>query len=78
MTSKSSFASLMSAIFIILSSSVGYPRILMLPYQIVDLSMTHEHNDNPGTILMNHPWLFKKSVCPFGADVIIATSIPLA
>lgn len=61
MTSKSSFASLMSAIFIILSSSVGEPRILALSYQIVDLSMTHEHNDNFGTIFMNNPWLLRKS-----------------
>ena len=36
------------------------PRILTLPYQIVDLSMTHEHNDNFGTTFMNNPWHFEK------------------
>lgn len=27
----------------------------MLPYQTIDLSMTHEHNDKLGTTLTNNP-----------------------
>lgn len=48
----------------------------MLPYQTIDLSMTHEHNDKLGTTLTNNPYFFRYSVCSFEADVIIATSMP--
>ncbi len=55
MTFNSSFASLVSEILMILSSSVEYPRTLTLPYQMAVLSMIQAHNDSFGTILMNNP-----------------------
>ena len=54
-TFNSSFASLVSEILMILSSSVEYPRTLTLPYQMAVLSMIQAHNDSFGTILMNNP-----------------------
>lgn len=49
----------------------------MLPYQVMALSITHEHSNNFDIAFTNNPLLFKNSVWSLSIDVRIATSMPL-